>query len=272
MEICSTVLLFVAVGVVLYLLGSYQRYRKYERFRVGYQDDRMAEEERVRECAEVVDLIAGTLGYIAREVMSREELAERIDAGATGDDLIDDVLGRVAALDVHTLGVHDFARFPVKLSRRYRDRHVYVVGKSGTGKTTLLRHMIMQDMEAGHGLGVIAPEQEMILDELLPFVPEHRVDDVVYFNPADLERPVSFNPLHLDAGEDLDRRVDENVTIFRRLIGGDSSPRIDELMRQSFYALLEMPGATPRALPPSAPPCRRCPASAGSTTPRRWCG
>ena len=104
--------------------------------------------------------------------------------------------------------------------------------------------MIMQDMEAGNGVGVIAPEQEMITEELLPFVPEHRLDDVVYFNPADTTSPVSFNPLHLDEGEDVDHRADENLTIFNRLMEGETTPRTNEILRQSFYALLPFPETT----------------------------
>src|SRR5437667_8855562 len=75
-----------------------------------------------------------------------------------------------------------------------RRQHVYVLGKSGTGKTTLLRNMIIQDIEAGCGVGVIDPHGDLAT-ELLDCIPQHRIEDVVYFNPADLEYPIGFNLL-----------------------------------------------------------------------------
>lgn len=242
METCIGALVILGAALLIYVFSERMRYAQARAQRKAQN----AERQRVEECAEVVHFFAAHLGYIARRVVSRDDLAELIDAGITADELADFIADRIAEVDALELGVHASigARVPVKLSRHYRDRHVYIVGKSGAGKTTLLRSMIIQDMEAGEGLGVIAPEREMIVDELLPFVPEHRIEDVIYFNPGDLERPVSFNPLALEAGEDIDRRVDENVTIFKRLLGGDSTPRIDELMRQAFYALLEIPGTT----------------------------
>lgn len=242
MEICIGALVVLGAVVVVYVLAERQRYAQAR----DKRNARNAEQQRVEECAQVVHFFADHLGYIARSVVGRDDLAELIDAGITADELADFIADRIAEVDALELGVHASigARVPVKLMEHYRDRHIYIVGKSGTGKTTLLRSMIMQDMAAGEGIGVIAPEREMIVDELLPFVPEHRMRDVIYFNPGDLERPVSFNPLALEEGEDIDRRVDENVTIFKRLLSGDSTPRIDELMRQAFYALLEIPGTT----------------------------
>ncbi|HEX3033974.1 MAG TPA: type IV secretory system conjugative DNA transfer family protein, partial [Thermodesulfobacteriota bacterium] len=84
---------------------------------------------------------------------------------------------------------------------------------------------------------------EMIVEEILPYIPDNRIEDVLYFNPADTERPVSFNPLQMDEGEDIDLKVDENLTIFRRIMG-DTGPRMDEILRQSFYALIEKEGTT----------------------------
>ena len=87
---------------------------------------------------------------------------------------------------------------PIHQTQEQRDRHTYIIGKTRSGKTTLIRNMIYQDLRAGNGLAVIAPEQEMITEEILPFIPENRIDDVIYFNPADLENPGLFNPLNLE--------------------------------------------------------------------------
>ena len=103
--------------------------------------------------------------------------------------------------------------------------------------------MLMQDIANGCGVGVLAPEAEMLTEEILPYIPEDRIDDVVYVNPADTEYPIPFNPLQLDTEENIDLRVDDNVTIFKRLMG-DTGARMDEILRQTCYALLERPGST----------------------------
>ncbi|MCP6719652.1 MAG: ATP-binding protein, partial [Patescibacteria group bacterium] len=73
-----------------------------------------------------------------------------------------------------------------------RRRHVYIIGKTGMGKTALLMNMMIQDIEAGRGVGIVDPHGELA-EEVLKFVPKNRVNDVVYFNPADLEHPIPFN-------------------------------------------------------------------------------
>jgi DNA helicase HerA-like ATPase len=75
---------------------------------------------------------------------------------------------------------------PIALSDEDRRQHLYTIGKSGTGKTTLLRNMILQDIDAGHGVGVIDPHGDLAL-ELLDHIPRRRIEETVYFDPADLE-------------------------------------------------------------------------------------
>ncbi|MBI1784696.1 type IV secretion system DNA-binding domain-containing protein [Candidatus Sumerlaeota bacterium] len=83
---------------------------------------------------------------------------------------------------------------PFGLSRADRRQHVYCIGQTGAGKTTLLRNLILQDIEAGRGVAVIDPHGDLAHD-LLDHIPRRRTDDLVYFNPADLEHPVGFNLL-----------------------------------------------------------------------------
>ena len=222
-------------------------FRKRERARALAEERarEKAERDRLENCGEVVRFFANQLGYVARQAISREELEKRIDAGASAEDLSQEIADRVASVPGVSLGKQEFAEYvvPVKLPESYRDRHVYVVGKSGYGKSNLLRNLILQDMAAGHGVGVIAPEQETITEEILPFIPEDRLDDVVYFNPADQERPVVFNPLELDNEDNLDLRVDETFTILNRALG-DCGPRSDQILRHSLYALTELPETT----------------------------
>lgn len=203
------------------------------------------ERRRVEACGQVVLFFANHLGYIARSVVRRDELEEMIDSGITAPELSAHISQRIDEAEGLVLGFHPFGegRLDVKLPGAVRERHVYLIGKSGYGKTNLLRTMIFQDLAEGRGIGVIAPEQEMLTEEILPYIPAHRVDDVIYFNPADSESPVSFNPLYLDEGEDLDLKVDENFTIFNRLLS-EAGPRTNEILRQALYALTGRSGAT----------------------------
>jgi hypothetical protein len=77
-------------------------------------------------------------------------------------------------------------KLPAVLSHRDRRQHLYTIGKSGAGKTTLLRNLILQDIEAGRGVGVIDPHGDLATD-LLDHIPRNRIEDVVYFNPADVD-------------------------------------------------------------------------------------
>src|SRR3990167_8536210 len=83
-------------------------------------------------------------------------------------------------------------KFGIKLDDRRR--HVYVIGKSGTDKSVLLENMIYTDIRAGHGLAVVDPHGDLV-EKVLDLIPSHRINDVVYFNPSDIDYPVAFNPL-----------------------------------------------------------------------------
>src|SRR3954469_19635635 len=83
---------------------------------------------------------------------------------------------------------------PLVLSHKDRRQHVYTIGKSGTGKTTLLRNLIYQDIEAGHGVGVIDPHGDLA-NAILDIIPRRRLEDTIYFNPADLNHPLGVNLL-----------------------------------------------------------------------------
>jgi len=78
------------------------------------------------------------------------------------------------------------------IKRNDRRQHAYVVGKTGVGKTAFLKNMALQDIENGEGLAIIDPHGEFV-EEVLDSIPAHRMNDVVYFNPADMDHPVSFN-------------------------------------------------------------------------------
>ena len=245
-----------AVGI-LFLIGiaglvAWRLFVKWQREQREQEERRRKREEqkRLEGCGQVVRFFHNNMGYIAKECITRDELEAKIDKGFTGGELAEEIMERVAEKDGIVLGYHAFdfgdgqaTRVDVKLTLPNRERHTYIIGKTGSGKTNLLRNLILQDIQRGDGIGVIAPEQEMITEEILPYIPDYRMDDVVYFNPADTERPVTFNPLHVDKGEDIDLRQDEIFTIFQRLTDG-GGPRMNEILRHSLYALLKRPGTT----------------------------
>ena len=234
------IMMVFSTGLLWLMILTYKKAKARDEEEIRKAEADAAERRRLKECGEVVLFYANNFGYIAKQCISRDELEELIDDGISPEELSEEIADRINATEGMVLGYQPFGewRFDVKLTEHYRDRHVYIVGKSGSGKTNLMRNLIYQEMDAGNGIGVIAPEAEMIDEEILPYVPEHRMDDVIYFNPGDTDAPVTFNPLHLDEGEDIDLKADENFTIFRRTFGGATGPRMDEILRQTFYALV----------------------------------
>src|SRR4030065_1012943 len=87
-----------------------------------------------------------------------------------------------------------FVKFGIR--RVHRRQHMYLVGKTGTGKTTVFKNMIVQDMQNGEGVAVLDPHGDLV-KELLDFVPAERGNDGVHFDPSDTERPVGLNLLEL---------------------------------------------------------------------------
>ena len=119
----------------------------------------------------------------------------------------------------------------------YRFRHIYVVGKTGTGKTTLLLNMIKSDIDAGKGVGVIDPHGDLVRDKILPIIPEHRIDDVILFDPTDFDHPIGFNMLQVHS--EVERRlVNNEITATLRRLFEQWSNDINTLFRNSAATLL----------------------------------
>jgi len=124
-----------------------------------------------------------------------------------------------------------------------RTRHVYVIGKTGLGKSTLLENMAVQDIANGEGMAFMDPHGKTA-DLLLNHVPEHRLKDVLYFAPFDLENPVSFNVLE-DVGFDKRHLVVSGLmSTFKKIWVDAWSARMEYILGNTLLALLETPGAT----------------------------
>lgn len=133
-----------------------------------------------------------------------------------------------------------------------RERHLYIIGGTGNGKSTLMKYAIIQDIKNGKGVAVIDPHGDLA-QELLRHIPEERLNDVVYFNPADLKRPVGFNLLQMPKGLDDDERlmeqnriVDAIISIFRKVFSDDEKGghRIEDVLRNSIETAMTIKGAT----------------------------
>ncbi len=135
------------------------------------------------------------------------------------------------------------AEVPFGIKRRDRARHMYVIGKTGMGKSTLLENMAIQDIRNGEGLAFIDPHGSTA-DRILEYVPEHRVKDVVYFAPFDMEYPLAFNVME-DVGYDKRHLVVSGLmSAFKKLWVDAWSARMEYILSNTLLALLEYEGAT----------------------------
>ncbi|HLC75748.1 MAG TPA: type IV secretory system conjugative DNA transfer family protein [Candidatus Peribacterales bacterium] len=132
---------------------------------------------------------------------------------------------------------------PFGMLRVDRARHLYVVGKSGTGKSRLLELLIASDIKDGKGVCVMDPHGDLV-DAVIKHVPEHRVKDVIYFNPMDTEFPVAFNPMQAVSPELKLRVTIGFIEIFKKLFGANWTPRLEHVLRQTTLALLDSKGTT----------------------------
>ncbi|MBI4426461.1 MAG: type IV secretion system DNA-binding domain-containing protein [Candidatus Kerfeldbacteria bacterium] len=124
-----------------------------------------------------------------------------------------------------------------------RRRHVYLIGKTGMGKSTMLENMIMSDINTGHGLVVIDPLGDLV-EKIIDFIPSPRVNDIIYFNPADFDHPISFNVL--EAVDPNHRHLVSSglIAVFKKIWVDSWGPRLEYVLRNCILSLLEYPGST----------------------------
>jgi hypothetical protein len=132
-------------------------------------------------------------------------------------------------------------RFGIK--QKNRRGHMYVLGKTGTGKSTLLLNMAAWDAQAGNGLALIDPHGDLAA-VLLDHVPRRRIKDVIYFNPADLEYPIGFNPLKSVPPDQRHLVASGLIAVLKKVWPEFWGPRLEHILRHSILTLLELPGST----------------------------
>lgn len=132
-------------------------------------------------------------------------------------------------------------RFGIKLDDRRR--HMYIIGKTGMGKSTMLENMVVNDMLAGHGLALIDPHGDMA-EKVLDYVPADRVKDIVYFNPADTDHPLGFNILDNVSADHRHLVASGLMGVFKKIWPDVWSARMEYILNNTILALLECNNAT----------------------------
>ncbi|MBS1586015.1 MAG: type IV secretion system DNA-binding domain-containing protein [Bacteroidetes bacterium] len=143
------------------------------------------------------------------------------------------------------IGTTNFRNTNIRFGIKDTDRlgHIYCIGKTGVGKSTLLQNMALQDIQNGKGLAVIDPHGD-VAEYLMSRIPESRKRDVIYINPVDLDHPVAFNPLHRVKAEHHHLVVSGLVATFKKIWSESWGPRLEHILRFCLHTLLEYPDAT----------------------------
>ncbi len=128
-----------------------------------------------------------------------------------------------------------------------RRRHTYIIGKTGTGKSEFLKDMVLQDIEAGHGVAVIDPHGDLV-EDVLQLMPPERAEDVIYFNPSDLERPMGMNIMEADTEEQMHFVASSIIGLMYKLYDphhtGIVGPRFEHAIRNAMLTIMCKPGST----------------------------
>lgn len=145
------------------------------------------------------------------------------------------------------LGVNEFrgTKKEIRLSENDRRRHTYIIGQTGTGKSKLMENLALQDMLDGRGFAFIDPHGDSV-EALLGNVPKERVEDIIYFNPGDLDNPIGLNLFEWDTEDQKDFLVQESIAMLYSLYDpghtGIVGPRMEHIFRNCALLLMSDPG------------------------------
>ncbi len=122
-----------------------------------------------------------------------------------------------------------------------RRRHTYIVGKTGMGKSTLLLNCIVQDIRNGNGVAILDPHGDLV-ERVLDYIPSKRINETIYFNPADVEYPIAFNPLYHTDPSQKHLVASGLVQVFKKIWADSWGPRLEYVLRNAILALLDGTG------------------------------
>lgn len=145
------------------------------------------------------------------------------------------------ALFAETTYRNQHRRFGIKTDDRRR--HMYLIGKTGMGKSTILENMIIDDIRAGRGVAVVDPHGDLA-EKVIQYIPANRVNDVIYFNPADVNFPIAFNVVEQVAPHLRHLVASGLIGVFQKLWADSWGPRLEYILRNSILAILDYPNST----------------------------
>lgn len=147
--------------------------------------------------------------------------------------------------DITPIGITNFRNTNLQFGIKDKDRlqHIYVIGKSGTGKSTLLRNMAISDIRRGNGLCIVDPHGDIAID-LLNFIPKERRKDLIYFDATNSGAPIAFNPLTGIHPKYHDLVASGLISTFKKIWSESWGPRMEYILRFALLSLLSVPNAT----------------------------
>ncbi len=147
--------------------------------------------------------------------------------------------------DITPIGITNWRNQRQQFGIKDKDRlgHIYVIGKTGTGKSTLLLNMAVSDIQKGKGICLIDPHGD-IAEAILNYIPQDRIDDVIYFNPKDINYPIAFNPLKAVHPNYHHLVASGLISTFKKIWMDSWGPRLEYILRFTLLTLLEYPNAT----------------------------
>src|SRR6266851_783331 len=134
------------------------------------------------------------------------------------------------------------------IAQEDRRRHLHIIGQTGTGKSTTLLHLLSQDLATGRGVALLDPHGDLA-ERALTFIPSRRAHQLVYLNPADLERPIGFNVLDRVHEDHRPVVADGVVSAFQHVWPNSWGPRLEHFLLNAVRALLDAPGQTLLGIP-----------------------
>jgi len=155
----------------------------------------------------------------------------------TGDTAIDENISAFGLTNFRGIN-HQFG-----MLRADRSRHVYIIGQTGAGKSGTLELFALSDIFHGHGYAIIDPHGDFAVNNMR-FIPGSRLDDVIYFNPADTAFPLGFNPLEVTNPNQKTNISSEVIGVLKRMFGESWGPRLEYILRYTILALLDRPSTT----------------------------
>lgn len=154
-------------------------------------------------------------------------------------------LNNMPVADVSLFGSTTFRQGNIKfgIKRIDRERHLYIIGKSGVGKSFLLNLLTLSDIYQDQGFAVVDPHGDYATD-IMRYIPKHRIKDVIYLNPGDRDYPIAFNPMEYADENKRNNIASEIVGVLKKMFGDSWGPRLEHILRFTLLALLETPDTT----------------------------